>query len=106
MSRSACSPHAGKRVKMDVEDPDAPKLSSALRKPDPFEPGASGRVSARALNKHITFGGGDMEVCMAGMCGGTRVCACGACMWGCKWGWGGVGWEERAGKVGGSVRSG
>ncbi|KXZ45269.1 hypothetical protein GPECTOR_56g365 [Gonium pectorale] len=47
----------GKRVTMDVEDPDAPKLPSSMRKPDPFDPaGSSGKPSARAANRHITFG--------------------------------------------------
>eukprot|EP00198_Chlamydomonas_reinhardtii_P000701 XP_001690036.1 predicted protein [Chlamydomonas reinhardtii] len=50
----------GKRVKMDVEDPDAPKLSSAMRKPDPFDTTGS-RPGSRAANRHITFGGGDAD---------------------------------------------
>lgn len=41
---------------MDVEDPDAPKLASSLRKPDPFDPAGGSRPSSRAANRHITFG--------------------------------------------------
>lgn len=59
-SPPACYGPPGKRVKMDVEDPDAPKLSSAMRKPDPFDTTGS-RPGSRAANRHITFGGGDAD---------------------------------------------
>ncbi|EFJ43557.1 hypothetical protein VOLCADRAFT_121436 [Volvox carteri f. nagariensis] len=45
----------GKRVTLDVEDTDTPKLPSSMRKPDPFDPAAP-RPAGRAANRHITFG--------------------------------------------------
>ncbi|GFR39951.1 hypothetical protein Agub_g29 [Astrephomene gubernaculifera] len=50
----------GKRVKMELEDTDAPKLTSSMRKPDPFDEGESStsKKSGRAAkpDRHITFG--------------------------------------------------
>ncbi|GLI70040.1 hypothetical protein VaNZ11_014779, partial [Volvox africanus] len=51
----------GKRVTLDVEDPDTPKLPSSMRKPDPFESGAS-RPAGRSANRHITFGSAQEEL--------------------------------------------
>ncbi|GIL44004.1 hypothetical protein Vafri_1589 [Volvox africanus] len=51
----------GKRVTLDVEDPDTPKLPSSMRKPDPFESGGP-RPAGRSANRHITFGSAQEEL--------------------------------------------